>query len=159
VLSRDVPAALLGTLLALGLLSACSSDDGSGTSVMDVKVGQCFLAQGKVQAQISDLEQVKCSEQHAQEAYAKPAYDPAADGTGGDGSDAYPGDDALDQFAEGACAQDFGPYVGVDYLDSSLFFTYLAPSARSWQEDDRIVLCFVTTAGKPLVGSVKGKGV
>jgi hypothetical protein len=156
VLSRDLPAALLVTLVALGTLTACSSDDGSGTSVMDVEVGQCFLAQGDVKAQISDIEQVKCSQKHAQEAYATPSYQATADDTT---SDAYPGDEALDQFAEGACAQDFGPYVGVDYLDSSLFFTYLAPSARSWQDGDRTVLCFVTSAGRSLVGSVKGKGI
>jgi hypothetical protein len=74
------------------------------------------------------------------------------------GNDAvYPGPEALASFANGACAQAFQPYVGVSYLDSSLFFTYLLPSARSWEsDDDRTVLCFTTTTGKPLVVSVKG---
>ena len=47
-------------------------------------------------------------------------------------------------------------YVGVDYLDSSLFYTYLLPSARSWDDDDRSVVCFVTSPGEPLQRSVKG---
>lgn len=137
------------------LLAGCSSDDkAEGTSVMDVKVGQCFAAPGKIEDQIKDVQRVDCGKPHAQEAYATPAYDGS-----GKSDDSFPGDDALDKFAEGACAESFGGYVGVDYLDSSLFFTYLAPSARSWQQDDRTVLCFVTTTGSPLVGSVKGKGL
>jgi hypothetical protein len=134
------------------LLAGCSSGDKSeGTSVMDVKVGQCFAAPGKIEDQIKNVERVDCAKPHAREAYAAPAYDASGD--------AFPGDDALDRFAEGACAERFGSYVGVDYLDSSLFFTYLAPSARSWQQEDRTVLCFVTTAGSPLVGSVKGRAL
>jgi hypothetical protein len=152
---RTVVTAMVAALLAVPLLAGCSSgDDASGASVMDVKVGQCFLAPGRIEDQIKDVERVDCAKPHAQEAYATPTYD-AADGSG----DAFPGDDALDRFAEGSCAEKFGAYVGVDYLDSSLFFTYLAPSARSWQQDDRTVLCFVTTTGAPLVGSVKGKAL
>ncbi|MDT5080785.1 MAG: hypothetical protein QOJ80_5422, partial [Mycobacterium sp.] len=65
--------------------------------------------------------------------------------------------DVLEKFAKGVCAQRFTAYVGVDYLDSSLYFTYLLPSARSWeQDDDRNVLCFVTTTGGTLKTSVKG---
>jgi len=69
----------------------------------------------------------------------------------------YPGEDVLTTFAQGACAQRYRGYVGVDYLDSTLFFTYLLPSARSWeQQADRNVLCFVTTTGTMLTKSVKG---
>lgn len=69
----------------------------------------------------------------------------------------YPGEDVLSKFADGTCAQRFGEYVGVDYLDSKLFFTYLLPSARSWEQAaDRNVLCFVTTTGGKLTKSVKG---
>ena len=46
---------------------------------------------------------------------------------------------------------------GVSYLNSSLYFTFLIPSARGWQEsDDRTVICFVTTTGEELSSSVKG---
>ena len=63
----------------------------------------------------------------------------------------------LPDAAEGACAQRFQSYVGVAYQDSSLFFTYLLPSARSWEQgDDRTVLCLVTTTGQKLTASVKG---
>ena len=56
------------------------------------------------------------------------------------------------------CAQNFQSYVGISYLDSSLFFTYLLPSARGWEQSkDRAVICFVTTTGADL--TVLGAGV
>jgi hypothetical protein len=118
-------------------LSACSlfGDDDAATSVFDAEPGMCFQAPGEVVG-------------HDQEAYAVVPYT-------GEG-DAYPGDDELAAFADGRCAQEFRDYVGVDYLDSSLYFTYLVPSPRSWEQDDRDVLCLVTNAGEPLEGSVEG---
>jgi hypothetical protein len=126
-----------------------------GTSVFKVKVGECFTSPTEVKAQISDIDKVACSKPHGKEAYAAAVYTPAAGGESKSGSD-FPGNEALSAFAQGACAQRFTSYVGVSYLDSSLFFTYLAPSARSWQDDDRTVLCFITTDGRPMTGSVKG---
>lgn len=148
-------AALLGVLVALPLLGACSlfgDDEGEGVSVFSIEPGQCFEGPGEVKAQLSELTEVECGEPHAHEAYAVLGYE-AADG---ETPDVYPGDDALTKFADGACAGAFGEYVGVDYLDSSLFYTFLLPSARSWDDDDRNVVCFVTTAGEPLQDSVEG---
>ncbi|WGL52104.1 septum formation family protein [Nocardioides sp. BP30] len=144
-------------LVALSpLVAACGfGHDGGGTSVFKVKVGECFTAPTSVKAQISDVDQVPCTKPHGKEAYAAAVYTPAA-GADGKASSDFPGNDALASFAQGACAQRFTAYVGVSYLDSSLFFTYLAPSARSWQDDDRTVLCFITTDGRPLTTSVKG---
>jgi hypothetical protein len=151
--------AVLVTVLVGALVTACSSSSGkSSTSVFDVKPGECFVAPKNVKAELSNIDQVPCTQPHTQEAYALVTYQ--ADATGpsaAPGGDAYPGDDALDKFAKGACAQHFTAYVGVDYLDSTLFFTYLLPSARSWeQDDDRTILCFVTTTGGTLTASVKG---
>lgn len=137
------------------LLSACSlfgGGDDEEASVFSIEPGQCFLAPAEVEAQISDLERVDCRESHDHEAYAVVPYT-AAGGT--EPSDEYPGDEALTAFADGSCAQEFKGYVGVDYLDSSLFFTYLVPSARSWQEEDRSVVCLVTSAGEQREGSAK----
>ena len=154
------PAVGLLMACAAWLTTACGSSNGqSSTSVFDVQPGQCFVAPTAVKAELSNLNQVPCTKAHTEEAYARvkyraPAAGPSAAAGGGD---AYPGGDALDKFAKGACAQHFTAYVGVDYLDSKLFFTYLLPSARSWeQDDDRTVLCFVTTTGGTLTASVKG---
>ncbi|TAM80837.1 MAG: hypothetical protein EPN43_14555 [Jatrophihabitans sp.] len=151
---RRGPAAALAALLVGTALSACSgSSDSASVSVFSVEPGQCFQAPSTVQAELSSLTRVPCSKPHTREAYANVGY-AAPDGSSGG---AYPGSDALTAFANGACAQRYAGYVGVDYLDSSLFFTFLFPSARSWQsDDDRKIICFVTTTGAKLTASVKG---
>lgn len=150
--------------LALSLLSGCSwvsgvfgsnktAEPSTAVSVFKVQTGQCFNPPSGVKAELSELAAVACTQPHTQEAYASLVYRPPA---GGDAS-VYPGDAALASFAKGSCAQAFTSYVGVSYLDSSLFFTYLLPSARSWEQgSDRTVLCFVLTTGKPLTKTVKG---
>ena len=146
----------LGAAVALagcGLFGSRNDDGTTSVSVFDVKPGQCFTAPQKVQAELSDLSRIDCTAPHTQEAYAVTTY------ANVDGSDpaVYPGNDLLGKFAQGRCAQAFGTYVGVDYLDSKLFFTYLVPSARGWEQDkDRAVLCFVTTTGAQLTATVKG---
>lgn len=148
-------ATALTAVLALPLLGGCGffgDDEAEPVSVFSIEPGQCFEAQSEVKAQISELTEVDCAEEHAQESYAVLPFVT----TDGSDADTYPGDDALAKFADGACAGEFGKYVGVDYLDSTLFYTYLLPSARSWEDDDRSVICFVTSAGEPLQGSAKG---
>jgi hypothetical protein len=158
---RAVVAAVVSAVVALTLLAACSSSNGtSKESVFSVAAGQCFRTPSTVKAELSDLTKVQCTKPHTEEAYAVIDYKPstaAIESGAPTSTSAYPGADVLTSFAKGACAQQFSSYVGIDYLDSSLFFTYLLPSARGWeQEDDRSVLCFVTTTGRTLTKSVKG---
>lgn len=164
-MGRRATARAAGATALCGLvLSGCgwfggSSNGQSSTSVFDVKPGECFMAPKNVKAELSNLSKVPCTQPHTQEAYALVSYQPASSGgvSASAGSGAYPGSDVLDKFAKGACAQRFSGYVGVDYLDSSLYYTYLLPSARSWeQDDDRTVICFITTTGGTLTTSVKG---
>lgn len=153
-----------GLLAVLLLVSGCGwvssifgsrqTDASTSVSVFKVQIGQCFNPPaGAPKADLSDLSSVACTAPHTQEAYAAPDYQAPV---GGDNS-VYPGDAALASFANGSCAQAFTGYVGVSYLDSSLFFTYLLPSARSWEQgSDRTVLCFATTTGASLSKTVKG---
>ena len=129
-------------------------------SVFAVKPGECFSAPTTVKVQVSKLTTIPCTKAHTQEAYAvvpyKSANSPVTITAGPSLGSSYPGDDVLTTFAQGACAQRYAGYVGVDYLDSSLFFTYLLPSARSWEQaQDRNVVCFVTTTGAQLTASVR----
>ncbi len=147
--------ALIASSAVLGGCSLFGSDHKGTTSesVFSVVPGQCFQAPTKVQAELSSLERIDCSQPHLREAYAVIPYSAPAGAT----ASGYPGGDVLSTFAKGACAQRYRGYVGVDYLDSKLFFTYLFPSARSWeQDDDRKIICFVTTTGAELTASVKG---
>src|SRR6478752_4413600 len=162
---RRVRSASLARALGMGTTAVCmtgcgwfsglTSDDAAKpveVSVFDVTVGQCFAAQKEVQAEIATLDAIPCNGPHRQEAYAIVAYQPPAGVQG----DAFPGDANLKSYADAKCAEQFEKYVGISYLDSSLFFTYLLPSARGWeQSDDRSVVCFVTTTGADLTSSVK----
>lgn len=151
-------ATALAVLAGLAGLAGCSMFGGaksktSSLSVFKVKPGECFVAPKDVKAELSKLSHTSCTVAHTQEAYALVPYASPAGAT----TSTYPGADVLTTFAQGACAQRYRAYVGVDYLDSSLFFTYLLPSARSWEQDgDRSVICFVTSTGAQLTSSVKG---
>lgn len=141
----------------LGVLAGCTwfsgGEDGRSVSVFDLEPGDCVLSPSDARTELTELRAVDCAEEHHMEVYARvdmPAPDDDAP---------YPGDAAAKAFADGACAEQFAGYVGVDYRDAPahLFFTYLVPSARSWSEgEDRTVTCFVTTTGAPLTGSVAG---
>jgi len=148
----------IALVIAAFALSSCGwlghSSKTVSVSVFSVQPGQCFTAPAQVKAQLSNLNRIECTSPHSQESYALVAYT----NPNGTTSSTYPGNDLLANFAQGACAQRFSSYVGVDYLDSSLFFTYLLPSARSWEQgDDRNVICFLTTTGSTtLDSSAKG---
>jgi len=135
--------------------SGLSADDGPvpvEVSVFDVEPGQCFAAQQQLEAEIATLEAIPCDGPHRQESYAIVAYQPPA----GVQVDAFPGEQNLKSYADANCAEQFEKYVGISYLDSSLFFTYLFPSARGWeQSNDRSVVCFITTSGAELTSSAK----
>lgn len=152
--ARRAAALLLAAVATVTSVAGCGgSSGGDGTSVFRVKAGQCFQSPKKVQAELTKLSRVSCTSGHTQEAYAVVTYT----GNGSGFTDEYPGDTVLKTYADGVCAQKFSSYVGVDYQDSTLFFTYLLPSARGWQQShDRKIICFVTTTGALLHKSVKG---
>jgi putative regulator of septum formation len=117
-------------------------------SVFALKVGYCTMPPTQVQANLATIEKVSCTAPHTQEVYAL-----VKDTSSGDN---YPGTDVLRTFANGNCLQQFAGYVGVPYQSSTLFYTYLLPSPRSWAAGDRTVDCVITTTGQELTHSVKG---
>lgn len=154
---RRVAAAVLGAL-ALLAVPACGSSGGRGKdgqvrkatsiSVFDLRVGDCVQPPAKVEPEVTKVKVVPCKDSHTMETFAISSYTK---------SDAYPGDTELKNFADSVCLNAYQDYLGVAYPDSSLFYTYLLPSARSWNEGhDRKVVCEITTTGTPLTGSVKG---
>lgn len=153
--ARTVLRTVLGGVVVGGLLAGCAWFGGDGpeaVSVFELAPGDCVLSPVDVAAELTELERVECDVEHHMEVYARVEL-PQADGDAAQ----FPGDAATKNFADGSCAEEFTDYVGISYLDSSLWFTYLVPSARSWAEGgDRTVTCFVTTTGAPLTQSVAG---
>jgi hypothetical protein len=149
---------LLPLLLAApALLVACSDDkadreDGSiakaGTiSVFDVAVGDCLNPGEELGVEITDIDAVPCAEPHTHEVFALPEYDE---------DDVFPGEEKLRNFADARCMDSFSTYTGSEYLESNLYFSYLQPSIRSWNEgDDRRVVCVIVATGDPLTGSAR----
>jgi hypothetical protein len=147
---------LIATAVAL-LLGGCSflgigrsskpSIPARTDSVFHLSVGDCIVPPTSIQAEISKLKVVPCHEPHTQEVFAL-----ISDNAGSN----YPGASALQTFANAGCLQKFQGYVGIAYEDSSLFYTYLLPSVRSWTSEDRTVDCIITTTGQPLTKSVRG---
>lgn len=122
-------------------------------SVFDLKVGDCTITPQDVTIEITSLDRVACDVAHQQEVFAVTPYIEAGSA---EPPEEFPGADALTAFADGTCAEAFLTYVGVDYRDSRLYYTYLLPSARGWEQNgDRQITCFVTTTGDVLEQSVK----
>lgn len=146
---------LIVALAVCGAVTGCSgSSSGAKTeSALRLKVGQCVVPPKEPTAELSSVSVVPCTKLHTQEAYALVDYLAPASAAN---PDSYPGPQVLKKFADGSCAQRYEGYVGVSYADSSLFFTYLLPSARGWQAGDHAITCFVTTTGASLTRSVKG---
>jgi hypothetical protein len=134
--------------LAAGACGGSRPSLGANLSVFHLKVGECLVPPKNIQAELSSVKVVACREPHTQEVFAV-----IQDNTS---SDNYPGDQVLRSFADGQCLQQFRGYVGVDYRQSSLYYTYLLPSVRSWSAGDRTVVCVITTTGQQMTSSVKG---
>lgn len=157
--TRRLAAAVFAIIVVLGACSDDSPDrDAEGRitssgdlSVFDLVVGDCVLFDSDIEAANSTLPVVPCDEPHQAEVYSLVDLEDL---------DQYPGERELSNRAELECVATFGDYVGVELADSTLFFTYMIPAVRSWQEDgDRTVVCMALGVGGPLEGSMKGTGI
>jgi hypothetical protein len=144
-----MPAGALVATLALGGCSLTSSALGHphAVSVFHLEVGQCLDPPSKIVAQVSTLEVLSCKAPHTQQVFAL-----VSDRAGS----LYPGPGSLERFANASCLQHFASFVGIPYQQSSLFFTYLLPTVRSWEAGDHTVTCVITTTGAKLTSSVQG---
>ena len=151
---RIAPKLTLCALVASALvLSSCSLFGSSGpsgshaVSVFHLHPGDCLNPPAAITAQLSTVSVISCHVPHTQEVFALVTDH---------GPSNYPGPQSLETFANAKCLQEYAPYIGVSYQRSSLFYTYLLPSVRSWEAGDRTVACIVTTTGQKLTSSVKG---
>jgi len=124
---------------------------GEGTvDAFHVRVGDCFDDPSSLNDEISSLRGVPCAEPHDNEAFA--VFDLTIDN--------YPADDAMADLAHESCRERFEGFVGRDYDASSLDIFSMFPSADSWNQNDREVICavFDVNATK-LVGTAKGSAL
>ena len=120
---------LLAALLGATGLVACS--DGN---VFELAVGDCFdEAADSEGGEISDVPLVECDEPHDYEVFAATDYD----------GDDYPGQLAMEEYADEVCYGAFESYVGTAYEQSALYYSHFTPSTGSWATGDREVTCML----------------
>jgi hypothetical protein len=97
----------------------------------DLRVGDCFDLKEPDAEEIFDVTAHPCTEAHEYEVFYVGSL------AGGE----YPTDDVTTTFVVDNCGPAFGAYVGKEYVDSQLDFSYLSPSVESWRDGDRSVQC------------------
>jgi len=126
-------------------------DSGTSTSVFDLREGTCFNDPVTADEQlIEELTVVSCDAAHDNEVFAIVDY---PDGLGA----AFPGSETISEFADQECEAVYYAYVGTAYADSLFLYSTYYPSAESWSDGDREVICFLYHPDlEKLTGSRKG---
>ncbi len=115
-----------------------------------MRVGDCFDDTSAYEEEVTSVPGVPCSEPHDNETFA------VIDLTVAD----YPAGDGIEELAYDSCMTKFEAFVGKDYESSSLEILTMYPTAQSWQQDDREVVCAIYDMDtNKLVGSAKGRGL
>lgn len=111
--------------------SSTNADEPVETSVFDLEVGDCFSAEGD---SVESVMVVDCEQSHTYEAFFVFDHEAGPD-------EEYPGDDAMLDYADEACQPPFEEFVGTDYESSIWYITSVTPSAETWADGDREIIC------------------
>lgn len=121
--------------------------------VLDLDKGNCFDAMPGSAAADQAVWHINCNDAHAYEVYEVVTYD--ADGSRR--GSPYPGADAVRDWSEQACYAQFEAFVGVRWTISDLDIKVWWPSQKSWDNNDRGIICTVMAAnGSKLTGTQRG---
>ena len=140
----------LVSFFVLVVATACSAGN-----VWQLEVGDCFDDWDGATAQtgsqeITDVPIVECAEPHDNEIYS---MEDLPDGS-------YPGNAAVEEAVVEMCYDGFEAFVGLPYEESTLDFGWLFPTADSWADGDREVVCFVYDYElAKLTGSMANAGI
>ena len=142
--------------LAYGAVTNADRDDG-GTIVgggtidaLHLRVGDCFDESSSFGEGISDVPGVPCAQPHDYETYA--VFDVSFD--------SFPSEESLGAIAYDSCLERFDSFVGLEYADSVLQVITLNPTAESWKQGDREIVCALYDMNnEKLIGSTQGSGI
>ena len=159
------------TLLLL-VVGACGDDDepdaqpsdtteatteGEDVSTSDLEVGDCFDdpddteegEDGGISYDAAEVAAIPCDQPHDNEVFLlKNTELPGKD---------FPGEEALEAEADKVCLAAFEAYVGKKYDESIYDYGHLTPTAETWAEGDRELVCIVYHGQlEPLTKPVKG---
>ena len=127
-------------------LSACGGHSkgtaGKSVSVFNLRPQDCLNPpKANPNLAVSSVTVLPCSQPHVDEVYCVLPYSPTPPSSviqcparpprfAGSLTEDYPGEQALTNYANALCLNEFQPYVGSAYTGSSLYYTYLYPSPR-----------------------------
>ena len=140
-------AALAAAVLVLAGCSLLGAPADEGDDVFSIVVGDC-LDDADVPEEVTTLPIVDCDGPHDSEVFA---------GTTATGDD-FPGSDVLQGRLVEFCRGDaFTEFVGIPFADSRYATRGYYPTAESWANGDRELLCtLIDESGAQLTGSVAG---
>ena len=151
---RSLGIAAAAGALVLGL-GACSDEperDDTGAiteegdaDVFTLKVGDCLSDQAGATGEVSDVPVVPCEEPHDSEIFHSYIIPDA---------ETFPG--SFDEHIDAQCVPQFETFVGVAYDASTLELSWLEPTAQSWAEGDRELLCIVADPAGGVTGTLAG---
>jgi hypothetical protein len=125
-----------------------TTDDSVGTestdaelpiSVFELEVGTCFddpAFAADESSTIGDTTAVQCFDPHDAEVFAVVAFTQTDE-------DDYPGEEAVQDYADDQCFDRFEDFVGIPYEESALDIATIWPTEDSWAEGDREAVCSV----------------
>ena len=123
--------------------------EGTEDDVFSLVPGDCFNEETDAET-ISTVDIVECDVPHKWEAYESVQMTEAE----------YPGDEATQQEADGACNDPFTAYVGLDYDTSIYDYSFYYPTQETWDDpvlQDREILCLAFADDESqITGSIKG---
>lgn len=138
-------------IVAAALLSGCSL---LGDSVEDMQLaaGECIndsIVGEEGEQEVGALPVVDCAEPHTAEVYH------VEDLPDGEFNTVTVGDTADD-----VCYNNFEPFVGIAYEDSTIYISSIVPSYDTWEAGDRQIACLlVGETGEEFTGSLQGSAV
>jgi len=148
---RRLPLAAVVT--AAALLTGCASGSAtpstpmpspspteSATPVTALAAGECYDPSGQGLVVV-----VECDVRHAFEVFASLLVE----------AEEYPGE-AVSATAGERCTRAFEAFVGLEYDASELLLRTIAPSAATWAQGDREILCVISDPIGPVAGSLEG---
>lgn len=148
------------------LTLACGEDGNDPTKPKQVKVldvgvdgngnGACLMVDDSLPTEVAKLPVIDCAQPHTHEIYAELTYFDVADPKAP--ADVFPGQSALEAFAQRECIKAFQGYVGISLFDSKYYPTWLLPTLDSWNDEkDHSVLCVLTDPNEATTtGSARG---
>lgn len=116
------------------------------TDVFTIAVGDCFNDL-PASEQVTSVGVLDCGAPHDYEVYSEATVTDA---------EAFPGDEAVGAEADAACLAAFETFVGIPWDSSALDFSYVVPTAESWDTGDRLVSCLVFDPEVQTTGSLAG---